>query len=68
MKYVYTFRPAGAIIHFVHEFSTNIYAPLGLLRVLKGPEGRNTGRTCNNKISKAPEERNVRYAWFKVTK
>jgi hypothetical protein len=62
MKYVYTFRPAGAITDFVYEFSTDIYAPLGLLGILKGPEGRNIVRTGNKKISTAPEERNVRYA------
>jgi hypothetical protein len=62
MKYVYTLRPSGAITDFVYEFSTNIYAPLGLWGVLKGPEGRNIVRTSNKKISPAPEERNVRYA------
>jgi hypothetical protein len=68
MKHVHIVRPAGAVMRFASDFSTNIYAPLELLGLLKGPEGRNIGRISNEKISKAPEERNMRYAWFKVTK
>jgi hypothetical protein len=50
-----------------------IYLPIftprwGFWGILRGPEGRNIGRTSNKMISKAPEERNMQYAWFKVTK
>jgi hypothetical protein len=64
MKHVHILRPSGAVISFVHDFLP-IFSPLwGFSGIYKGPEGRNIVRTGNKKISKAPEERNMRYAWF----
>ncbi len=64
MKHVHILRPSGAVIRFVHDFSTNIFAPLGLWASIKARRAGNIVRTGNKKISKAPEERNMRYAWF----
>jgi|GEM_PF-5076940 len=51
-----------------HEICAHIAHLWGFWGIYKGPEGRNVVRTSNKKISKAPEERNIRYVWYKEMK